>query len=462
MIYEQLDVGITITHSFFFFFFSETATETEKTRRKRRDGGGDSGWYINRLSQTLQLLFYLRLDDGAHTLPARSGRHGGRPALLLLKTHELLRQHLVEIVPVLAAQRKFDRISELGRVGGGEGDVAGARVPLDRAERGSDSDGGVRVEDISAGLGAVAASGAQVGREAGGVDGADGVDGLVVADALALEFGLGALQDGAGHAEAALGLELAEPRADALAGVPAPLLDRAGAVSLEGQEPEETLEVAADQDVHCGAEGLLDAVRLRRFPVDWLLGVVAAAAEEAVENVILIRGDDKLFRWQTHALGEPARQDVTEVARWDDEADLRALHVARGLRQGEVRVEVVCHLGQDTCPVDRVHSREVVGGVEVLVGEQRLDDVLAVVERSLNGKVVHVRVQHGRHLSLLDGRDSPLREQDEDRDIFLASQSVDGGRASISAGGANDGEVVPVLANLALIFPSKEVFEEVS
>lgn len=51
-------------------------------------------------------------------------------------------------------------------------------------------------------------------------------------------------------------------------------MEGASAVDFEGDEPEETLEVAGDEDVHCGTVGFFDA--------DCGVLGVASAAEEAV------------------------------------------------------------------------------------------------------------------------------------------------------------------------------------
>ena len=101
-------------------------------------------------------------------------------------------------------------------------------------------------------------------------------------------------------------------------------------------------------------------------------------------------------------------------------------------------------------------------GIEFGVRKQRLDSVLAVIERAFNGKVVNIGIQNGSHLCLLDGRHSTVREQDEDRDILLPPKSVDGCRPGISAGGTNDGQMVSVFAFLTLVLPHQEVFKQVS
>lgn len=236
------------------------------------------------LTQTLKLLLNLTLNNLTDTLPASTVGNGGDAALALLKTNELLGENLAEAVTILISQGQVNGASKLGRVGGGQRDVVDTRVTLDRAARSSDTNGGVGVKDVAAGLGALGAARGEVGGEAGLVGVADSRDGLLVADTLTLELGFGGLDDGGGDLEATLGLELVQPAADTLAGVSAALLSSAGLVGLEGEEPEKTLEVAADQDVHGRAVGLLDT--LVRHCAERLLGVVTVGTEESVENAI--------------------------------------------------------------------------------------------------------------------------------------------------------------------------------
>lgn len=96
--------------------------------------------------------------------------------------------------------------------------------------------------------GALGGVGAAVGTdgldlETVGVDFGDGVEGLLVADALALKVLLCGVEEGLFHAEAAFGLELVEPGLDLFAGRLSPAGYVAAAVDAVGEEPEEALEV---------------------------------------------------------------------------------------------------------------------------------------------------------------------------------------------------------------------------
>lgn len=352
------------------------------------------------LTETLQLLLNLSLNNFLHTLPTSVTANIRDTALTLLNTNELLRQDLGEIITILRAQSKVNSASKLGWVGGGKRDMGRTGVTGDRAAGSSNTNGGVGVQDVTTGHRALGAASSETLGEGGGVDIADSSDGLVVADTFALEVDLGAFEDGAGNLEATLGLEVVQPATDAVASVLAALFGGVAGGGLVGEEPEETLEVAADQDVHGGAVGFLDAMVCGG--IESLLCVVTAAAEETVEDIILVGGDDELVGGKTHLLSEPASEDITEVTGGNDYADLGVFFVGGRLDQREVGVEVVGHLGEDTAPVDAVDSGDVVSGVEVLVGEEGLDDVLAVIEGALHSEVVHVGVEDGGHLGLLD------------------------------------------------------------
>jgi hypothetical protein len=89
---------------------------------------------------------------------------------------------------------------------------------------------------------------------------------------------------------------------------------------------------------------------------------------------------------------------------------------------------------------------------------------LAIVESALNSNVVYVGIKDCGHLSLLDRADLALGVHDEHADILLAAQTVDGGRASVTTGCADDSQVFPVLALLllALVSADEEVLEQVA
>ena len=90
-------------------------------------------------------------------------------------------------------------------------------------------------------------------------------------------------------------------------------------------------------------------------------------------------------------------------------------------------MEVVRYLGENSSPVDGIHRREMLGLLDLFIGKQGLDDILAVVKSAVNRQTVHVCVEYGGHLGFLDGAHPSFREHDEHRDIFFVTETIDGG-----------------------------------
>ena len=81
-------------------------------------------------------------------------------------------------------------------------------------------------------------------------------------------------------------------------------------------------------------------------------------------------------------------------------------------------------------------SAELVAEGEIV--EQRLDDVLAVVERALDRDRVDVRLVDRRHLPALHVGDAAVREEDEDVGARAAAEGLDRRRAGVARGRAED------------------------
>lgn len=303
--------------------------------------------------------------------------HPTHPPGLVLQPLELLRQHLLHEIRLVLGQRLLDGVAEFRRVRRGKRNVVRGRRSrdIDVAQGGREADCRVRIEDVPL-------------RRGGAEDVLDGVEGLVVGDAVRGEVVLRGAQDLCVDGEAALGLEVVEPRLDVVAGLGAALGDgvRGRAVHLVGEEPEEAFEVGRHEDVHGRAERFLDAARVGFCAVGGdparggcaVYGVllVGAGFPEAVEDVVFVCGDDELLRWEPHAFREVAGEDVAEVAGGDDEADLGGGEEGGLADEGEVRVEVVGDLGEDAGPVDGVDGGELVRAVDFGVGEEGFDEVL--------------------------------------------------------------------------------------
>lgn len=224
-------------------------------------------------------------------------------------------------------------------MGSSEGDEVGAgRSAGSRAIRGCDTNGGMRIQDVFALVDSALCS---VGT-AVGADGLDGVargvglgdllKSLLVADALGLEIFLCGVEKGLLDSESAVGLEGVEPCLYLLAGGLATRGDVAAAVDAVGEEPEEALEVAGDENVHCGGESLLYALCVCLYAVLLVTALCLAAVDslllvvtcspEAVQDVVFVCGNDELVGGQAHALGKVASKNVAKVAGGDNKADL--------------------------------------------------------------------------------------------------------------------------------------------
>ena len=146
---------------------------------------------------------------------------------------------------------------------------------------------------------------------------------------------------------------------------------------------EQPLVVGRHLDVHGRAVGRHDRLRRPGMP----------SATQRVRMSLLF---EPITSWSTgsaHPLGDPPGEDVAEVP---------GRHRERASAQPGDGGDVVDDLGHHPGPVDRVHGREAHPLPERGVGEQGLHEVLAVVERALDGHVVHVRRVDRRHLAPLD------------------------------------------------------------
>ena len=98
-------------------------------------------------------------------------------------------------------------------------------------------------------------------------------------------------------------------------------------------------------------------------------------------------------------------------------------------------MDVVAGLHRDSGEVDRVDGEEVGPPPERLLHHR-----LAVVEGAPHRENRHCLVIDGRHLASLHLGNTPLREEDHDREP--AAASLDGGRARVAAGGHEHRPVV--------------------
>ncbi len=199
----------------------------------------------------------------------------------------------------------------------------------------------------------------------------------------------------------------------------------ASRVAVEEVE-DESFEIRCLGDVHRRRARLLGAVT-------W---TVDAGVEELGEHIILVAGEHESDERQPHLAGDVASGDVAEVARRDRERDAGSRPLL--VRDPKPGGKVVDDLGEQTSPVDRVDCTNRVLALEFRVSVDGLDDVLAIVEDTVDDDVHDPRVVDRVHLRLLERRHAALRRQHEDPDVLLADHRVLRGGAGVTRRGAED------------------------
>ncbi len=131
--------------------------------------------------------------------------------------------------------------------------------------------------------------------------------------------------------------------------------------------------------------------------------------------------------------------DIAEIPGRHAEGD-RAVRRA----EGEGGSEIVDDLRDDARPVDRVDCREVEPVAKPGVGEHRLHEILAVVEITLDGDGMDIGRRHRCHLAALHLGDA-------------VAARLDGGRAGIARGRADDGDALAALGQQSIEQPSNEL-----
>jgi hypothetical protein len=330
--------------------------------------------YISHSSLSAKLLLNLLLNKLSHSFPIiRNIRNSLRQ---LLKTDKLLGKNLLlEVKVLLILKSKLNSTSELGGVGCGQRNVRDVGLgALGRSERGGDADGGVGIENVADLL----------------VDVLDGLESLGVADTFTLKGLAGAVKNvHVDRAETALDLEILEPSSDFLTSLLSVELNihTNSSSKLISQEPKQTLKVTRNQNVHSRAKSLLDTllVSLDSINLQTALSLgalgrlllVLSSLPESIKDIVLVSCDNKLVDGKTHASGKVSGEDVAKVSGGDDEADFVADLEGGGLLgEGEVGVEVVDDLGEDSGEVDGVDGAELEGGVGLGVAKEGLNDVL--------------------------------------------------------------------------------------
>ena len=176
------------------------------------------------------------------------------------------------------------------------------------------------------------------------------------------------------------------------------------ALSIAPQQIEdETLEVRRAGDIHRWGRGSLSLRSAAH--------AVGTRAEELIQDIVFIGSHNQAVNWHTHLARNMAGANITEVAGRHTEADL--LRVVRlstvAASDTNPRGDVVHDLSHQASPVNRVDCTNVAAGLVLQVTGDGLNDVLAIVEDTVEGDVVNVGILQTKHLSLLERGHSTSR-----------------------------------------------------
>ena len=204
-----------------------------------------------------------------------------------------------------------------------------------------------------------------------------------------------------------------------------PQLAHLGTVTTD-QIEHEALEVRGLGNIHRRAR--------RRVRLGRAARAIDTSAEELVEHVVLVGGEDQLGHRQAHHACDVASADVAEVAGRHTEGELLIV----GFSSGEVALEVIDDLRGDATPVDRIDGTDLVLGLEGVIIGDGLNDVLRIIEHAVHGDVEDVVVLQRVHLRALEGRHAAVWREHEDAHALLAAHGVFGRRTGVAGGGAKD------------------------
>ena len=139
--------------------------------------------------------------------------------------------------------------------------------------------------------------------------------------------------------------------------------------------------------------------------------------------------------------------DIAEVA--GGNAHVHARVFTKALTQAQPCRDVVDNLGQQACPVDGVDGTDVPLLLELRVDIDGFDQVLAVVENSINSHVNDVLIEEREHLCALERRHATGGRQHDNAQALAPAEGILGGASRITRGRTDDGE--PISAALKFI-----------
>ena len=154
---------------------------------------------------------------------------------------------------------------------------------------------------------------------------------------------------------------------------------------------------------------------------------VDTGLEELVENVIFVCRHHKSSDRQSHLLGNPAGQDISEVTRRNRDVN----HFTGLFCDFQPALEVIDDLRRNAGPVDGIDRADVVRRFKSRILTAGLNNVLRVVKRTFDRDIEDVGVLEAVHLGSLKRAHASLRREHEDAHAFAPAHGVFGSRPGI-------------------------------
>ena len=187
-----------------------------------------------------------------------------------------------------------------------------------------------------------------------------------------------------------------------------------------------TLKIRRFGNIHGWTGGFM-RIGTDSYPVD-------ASAKELVQHIVFIGGDHQLVNRQSHHARHMAGTNIAKITRRHGKADFLLVGTS-GLK---ITCEVVNHLRHQARPVNGVNRANFVVAFKYQVIGDCFNNVLAVIEHSINGDVVNVFILQAEHLSLLEWAHASVGAQHKDANALFAPHGIFSSAAGVATGSAQN------------------------